>query len=228
MKILVVEDDERSAAYLKRALSEHGFSVDVSLSGDHVTELALQFKYDLLILDILLPSRDGWSILEHLRHSGNNVPTVFVSGLSDVSHRVKGLQLGADDYISKPFAFSELLARVHSVLRRGSTRRQDSLRVGDLDVDVVRNKATRAGTTLPLTRKEFQLLSLLARHPGDVFSRTVIADQIWDLNFESNTNVVEVHVRRLRSKVDDPFSTKLIHTVRGLGYVLEERPSGQY
>jgi two-component system copper resistance phosphate regulon response regulator CusR len=223
MKILVIEDETKTASYLKRALSEHGFAVDVNEDGEQALRLAMQYHYDLLIIDILLPNRDGWSVLTQLRHSGNEVPALFISALSAVSYRVRGLQLGADDYLVKPFAFSELLARVQSILRRAPSRRLDILRFANLEIDIVRNKATRDGTQLDLTRKEFQLLSLLARRPGDVFSRAVIAEQIWDMNFDSDTNLVEVHMRRLRSKVDDPFATKLIYTVRGLGYVLEER-----
>jgi two-component system copper resistance phosphate regulon response regulator CusR len=226
VKILVIEDETKTASYLKRALSEHGFAVDVSQEGEEGLGLALQYHYDLLIVDILLPGRDGWSVLTELRHSRNEVPVLIVSALGAVCNRVRGLQLGADDYLAKPFAFSELLARVQSILRRTPARQPDVIRVANLEVDVVRNKATRGGARLDLTRKEFQLLSLLARRPGDVFSRTIIADQIWDMNFDSETNFVEVHIRRLRSKVDDPFTTKLIYTVRGLGYVLEEREAG--
>jgi two-component system, OmpR family, copper resistance phosphate regulon response regulator CusR len=223
VKVLVIEDERKAASYLKKGLSEHGYVVDISYDGEAGRQLATQFPYDLLIIDILLPQRDGWSVLRELRNSGCKTPALFLSALSGVEDKVRGLRLGADDYIVKPFAFSELLARIESILRRGPAHPQDVLRVADLEIQVLRHKANRSGCNLDLTLKEFQLLSLLARRPGDVFSRTVIAEQVWDMNFDSDTNLVEVHIRRLRSKVDDPFKTRLIHTVRGLGYVLEER-----
>src|SRR6266404_5457957 len=221
VKVLVIEDERKAASYLQRGLSEHGFVVDVSHDGDEGRDLALQFGYALLIIDILLPKRDGWSVLSSLRRSGNQTPAVFLSALGAVNDIVRGLRLGADDYIVKPFAFSELLARIESILRRTPVRQAEIVRVADLEIEVLRHKATRGGSRLDLTRKEFQLLSLLARHAGDVFSRTIIAEQVWDMNFDSDTNLVEVHIRRLRAKVDDPFEKKLIHTVRGLGYVVE-------
>jgi two-component system copper resistance phosphate regulon response regulator CusR len=224
MKVLVVEDDRKSAAYLRNGLSTNGFSVDVSHEGEEALEMGKQFGYDLMILDLLLPgAKDGWSVMSELRRAGFLIPTIVLTGLGSVNDKVKSLRLGADDHMVKPFAFSELLARIESVLRRAPVRHTDVIRIANLEIDVLRNKVSRDGTPLHLTRKEFQLLSLLARHPGDVFSRTLIAEQIWDMNFDSDTNVVEVHVRRLRAKVDDPFQTKLIYTVRGLGYVLEER-----
>jgi two-component system copper resistance phosphate regulon response regulator CusR len=171
----------------------------------------------------MLPQRDGWSILAELRRSGKQTPVLFLTARDAVPDRVKGLELGADDYLVKPFAFSELLARVRSVLRRRAGKAPDVLRIGDLEVDLLRHKATRGGKRLDLTAKQFALLALLARRSGEVLSRTLIAEQVWDMNFDSDTNVVDVHVRRLRAKVDDPFEQKLIHTVRGAGYVLEER-----
>jgi two-component system copper resistance phosphate regulon response regulator CusR len=171
----------------------------------------------------MLPNRDGWDVLTTLREQKKQIPVLFLTAKDSVNDRVKGLELGADDYLVKPFAFSELLARVRSVLRRSSGRPQEAIRMADLEVDVARHKAVRAGQRLDLTPKEFSLLSLFARRAGEVLSRTLIAEQVWDMNFDSDTNVVDVHVRRLRSKVDDPFEQKLIHTVRGVGYVLEAR-----
>src|SRR5262249_47517087 len=179
---------------------------------------------DLVILDVMLPRRDGWSVLGELRRSGKNTSVLFLTARDAVHHRVKGLELGADDYLVKPFAFSELLARVRSILRR-SAGPPEVLQIADLEIDLVRHRATRAGRHLDLTPKEFALLALLARRRGEVLSRPLIAGEVWDVKFESDTNVLDVHVRRLRAKMDDPFEQKLIHTVRGIGYVLEERPS---
>jgi two-component system copper resistance phosphate regulon response regulator CusR len=223
MKILLVEDEPKIAAFLRKGFAENGFSVDVASRGDDGLHLARTGSYDLVILDVLLPQMDGWSLLSALRREGRQTPVVYLTARDAVHDRVKGLELGADDYLVKPFAFSELLARVRSVLRRGPTRQQEILCVADLEVDVVRHRAARAGQRLELTPKEFALLSLLARRAGDVLSRTVIAEQVWDMNFDSDTNVVDVHIRHLRAKVDEPFERKLIHTVRGAGYVLEER-----
>jgi len=223
MRLLVIEDEEKAAAYLRKGLSENEFIVDTSGDGEEGLQLAKQGAYDLLILDVLLPRRDGWSVLSELRRVGNQTPVLFLSAIGSVDERVRGLGLGADDYLVKPYSFSELLARVRSILRRGPVRQPEVFRVSDLEVDVPHFKASRGGKRIDLTPKEFQLLSLLARRPGEVFTRTVIAEQVWDMNFDSDTNVVDVHIRRLRSKVDEPFVTKLIHTVRGLGYVLEVR-----
>jgi two-component system copper resistance phosphate regulon response regulator CusR len=222
MKLLVIEDEEKTASYLRRGLSDNGFVVDVSGDGGEGFHLATHMNYDLIILDVLLPGRDGWSVLSDLRHDGCRTPVLFLSAVGAVTDKVKGLRLGADDYLVKPFSFSELLARIHSILRRGPVQHQDVIRVADLELDLLRHKASRAGRRLDLTPKEFQLLALLARRPGEVFSRTVLAERIWDMNFDSGTNLVDVHIRRLRAKVDDPFEKKLIHTLRGLGYALEE------
>lgn len=221
MKILVVEDEPKTAAYLRNGLVENGFAVDVSAQGDDGLHAALTGDYSLIILDVMLPERDGWSVLSSLRTAGKSTRVLFLTARDVVQDRVKGLELGADDYLVKPFAFSELLARVRSVLRRGPSRHSDVLRVGDLEIDVTRHHAFRDGRKLDLTPKEFLLLSLFVRRAGEVLSRTCIAEQVWDMNFDPGTNVVDVHVRRLRSKVDDPFDRKLIRTVRGLGYVLE-------
>jgi two-component system copper resistance phosphate regulon response regulator CusR len=223
MKLLVVEDDPKAAATLTRGLTENGFVVDTAATGDDGLHLARAGAYDLIVLDVLLPGRDGWSVLRDLRAVGVQTPVLFLTANDSVADRVRGLELGADDYLVKPFAFAELLARVRTVLRRGPTRTPDVVHVADLEIDPVRHRAARAGVSLDLTPKEFALLSLLARRAGEVLSRTLITEQVWDVNFDAEANVVDVHVRRLRAKVDDPFDKKLIHTVRGVGYVLEDR-----
>ncbi len=223
MRILIIEDEKKTAAFLNKGLSESGFIVDTEENGEQGLLLALGKDYDLIILDVMLPDRDGWSILSTLRQAGKQMPVLFLSARDAVQDRVKGLELGADDYLIKPFAFSELLARVRLLLRRGPARQSESLRIADLEIEFARQKATRGGNRLDLTAKEFALLSLLARRTGEVLSRTLIAEQVWDINFDSDTNVIDVAIRRLRSKVDDPFEKKLVHAVRGVGYVLEER-----
>ncbi len=223
MKVLVVEDEHKTSAYLKRGLEENGFAVDVAETGEDGSHLAEMQLYDLIVLDVLLPGRDGWTVVTDLRRRGIETPVLFLTARDAVRDRVKGFELGADDYLVKPFAFSELLARIRSLLRRGPARQSTVLRLEDLEVDLARHRALRGGRTLDLTPKEFQLLSLLLQRCGEVLSRTLIAEQVWDINFESDSNLVEVHMRRLRSKVDDPFEVKLIHTVRGVGYVLEKR-----
>ncbi len=224
MKLLIVEDTKKTAAYLRKGLMENGFVVDVSEQGEDGLHLARTGDYDLIILDVMLPVRDGWSVIAELRRAGKQTPVLFLTARDTVQDRVKGLELGGDDYLVKPFAFSELLARMRSVLRRGPTRQPEKLCIADLELDLLHHKAVRGGAHLDLTPKEFLLLSLLTRRSGEVLSRTLIAEQVWDMNFDSDTNVVDVHMRRLRAKVDDPFERKLIHTVRGVGYVLEERP----
>lgn len=221
MKILVIEDEAKTAKFLKKGLTEAGFVVDVASDGSEGLHLAQECDFDLIILDVMLPGLDGWQILGHLRQSGNRSLVMFLTARDAVHERVHGFDLGADDYLVKPFAFSELLARVRSLLRRGPSRDQQTIRMGDLEIDLLRQRATRSGQRLELTSKEFLLLSLLARRAGEVLSRTLIAEAVWDMNFDSDTNLVDVNVRRLRSKVDEPFSVKLIHTVRGAGYVME-------
>lgn len=222
MRVLIVEDEPKSAAYLRKGLSENGYIADLAEDGEDGLYLARNSDYDLLILDIMLPRRDGWSVIAELRRAGKQTPVLFLTARDAVSDRVKGLDLGADDYLVKPFAFSELLARIRTILRRGPARRSEVLRYADLELDPLSHRAARCGKRLDLTPKEFLLLSLFVRRAGEVLSRTLIAEQVWDMNFDSGTNVVDVHVRRLRSKVDDPFAKKLIHTIRGAGYVLEE------
>ena len=223
MKILLVEDEPKTVAFLRKGLTEHGFVVDAAERGDDGLHLALTHHYEAVVLDVMLPGLDGWAVLAEMRRAGRTTPVLFLTARDAVDDRVRGLELGADDYLVKPFAFAEFLARVRSLLRRGPARQPESLQVADLEIDLVRLKATRAGRHLDLTPKEFLLLSLLARRAGEVLSRTLIAEQVWDVNFESDTNVVDVNVRRLRAKADDPFDQKLIHTVRGVGYVLEDR-----
>jgi two-component system copper resistance phosphate regulon response regulator CusR len=223
MKVLVIEDEPKTAAYIRKGLAEAGFVIDTAPDGDAGLYCAQTGEYDAIILDVMLPRRDGWSVLSELRRAGAMTPILFLTARDSVPDRVKGLELGADDYLVKPFAFSELLARVRTLLRHGPDRRSEVARIADLEIDLFHHKATRGGKRLDLTPKEFRLLSLLARRPGEPLSRTLIAEQVWDMNFDSDTNVVDVHISRLRAKVDDPFTRKLIHTVRGVGYVLEER-----
>jgi two-component system copper resistance phosphate regulon response regulator CusR len=222
MKILVVEDEKKAAGYLRKGLVENGYVVDLAADGEEGLALARSGSYELVILDVMLPGRDGWSVLGELRRGGLQTPVLFLTARDSLPDRVKGLNLGADDYLVKPFAFSELLARVRSILRRGPVRREDTLKHADLEIDLVRHRAARGGRKIDLTPKEFALLALLARRSGEVLSRTAIAEEVWDMNFDGGTNVVDVHVRRLRSKIDDPFEKKLIHTVRGMGYVLDD------
>jgi two-component system copper resistance phosphate regulon response regulator CusR len=225
MRLLVIEDEPKLADYLHRGLSENGYVVDVARDGIEGRRLATQGEYDLLLLDIMLPGVDGFGVLKAVRAQAN-MPVLMLTARDRVEDRVRGLQEGADDYLVKPFAFSELLARVGALLRRGappSNGGGTQLRLADLEVDLASRKAFRATRRLDLTAKEFTLLSLLLRRRGQILSRTTLAEQVWDMNFDSDTNVVEVAVRRLRAKMDDPFDAKLLHTVRGMGYVLEER-----
>ena len=222
MRILIVEDEQKTAAYLRKGLTENGYVVDVVNDGTDGLHLAQTQDYDLILLDVMLPGTDGWALLQALKQS-KQTPVLFMTAKGGVEDRVKGLELGADDYLVKPFAFSELLARVRSVLRRGAVRHPEMIKLDDLEVDLLRRKVQRGGARIDLTAKEFGLLSLLIRRAGEVLSRTLIAEQVWDMNFDSDTNVVDVAVRRLRQKIDEPFAKKLIHTVRGVGYVLEDR-----
>ena len=222
MKILVVEDETKTGTYLRQGLVEAGFVVDLVSNGFDGLHLATGEGYDLAILDVMLPGIDGWQILQGIRRAGNDMPVLFLTARDQIEDRVKGLELGADDYLVKPFAFSELLARVRTLLRRGSKAKDaESLRAADLELDLLRRRVTRGGRRIDLTAKEFGLLELLLRRQGEVLPRSLIASQVCDMNFDSDTNVVEVAVRRLRAKIDDDFEVKLVRTVRGMGYVLE-------
>lgn len=223
MRLLVVEDEAKTGSYLRQGLSEAGFVVTLANNGLDGHHLAMTEHFDLIILDVMLPDVDGWRILQALRQAGKPVPVLFLTARDSIEDRVKGLELGADDYLVKPFAFSELLARVRTLLRRSSVPTQsDLIRIADLVLDLPRRRATRAGRKIVLTQKEFALLELLARRQGEVLPRSLIASQVWDMNFDSDTNVIDVAIRRLRAKIDDDFTPKLIHTVRGMGYKLDE------
>jgi two-component system copper resistance phosphate regulon response regulator CusR len=223
MKILIVEDEPKTSAYLTRGLTENGFTVQAAGNGETGLVAARSGGYDLVLLDVMLPGRSGWSVIETFRKEGFQTPVLFLTARDTVPDRVKGLELGADDYLVKPFAFSELLARIRGLLRRNSMRPQEALAAGDLELDLVHSDARRGGRNLGLTRQEFLLLSLFVRRRGEVLSRSLIAEEVWGMSFDSDTNVVDVAVRRLRRKVDDEFEHKLIHTERGLGYVFETR-----
>lgn len=222
MKILAVEDEQKIGEYLRQGLMEAGYIVDLARNGTDGLHMALSENYDLVILDVMLPGLNGWEILKGIRKAGKDVAVMFLTAREQVDDRVRGLEMGADDYLVKPFAFSELLARVRTLLRRGSKSKEpEILRAADLELDLIRRRVTRGGKRIDLTAKEFALLDLLLRRQGEVLSRSLIASQVWDMNFDSDTNVLEVAIRRLRSKVDDEFEPKLIRTVRGMGYVLE-------
>ncbi|ODV00138.1 MAG: DNA-binding response regulator [Rubrivivax sp. SCN 70-15] len=222
MKILLVEDEPKTGEYLRQGMSEAGFVVDWTQDGAEGLDLALQSFYDLVILDVMLPRLDGWQVRQSLRGRGLQMPVLFLTARDDVTDRVKGLELGADDYLVKPFSFAELLARVRTILRRGRAGTESTtLRVADLDLDLLRRRVHRAGRRIDLTAKDFGLLELLMRRNGEVLPRSLIASQVWDMNFDSDSNVIEVAVRRLRVKIDEGHEVKLIHTVRGMGYVLE-------
>ncbi len=222
MKILIIEDEPKTGDYLKQGLSESGFVTELATNGVDGLHLALTGDFDLLVLDVMLPGLNGWQILERVRQGGKEMPVLFLTARDQVEDRVRGLELGADDYLVKPFAFSELLARVRTLLRRGKSAMEPTLlRAADLELDMVRRRVTRSGNRIELTAKEFALLELLLRRQGEVLPRSMIASQVWDMNFDSDTNVIEVAIRRLRAKVDEPFDPKLIRTARGMGYVLE-------
>lgn len=223
MRIIIIEDEKKTAGFLKKGLTENGFVVDVAHTAEDGLLQVHELDYDLVILDVMLPDKSGWFVFKEIRQKDNNTPVLFLTARDSVEDRVKGLELGADDYLVKPFAFSELLARVRVVLRRSPVQQPQTIEIADLQIDLLKRKVKRAGQQIELTQKEFVLLALLAQRSGDVLSRTMIAEQVWDMNFDSDTNVVDVAIRRLRSKVDDPFASKLIHTVRGVGYVLEEK-----
>jgi two-component system copper resistance phosphate regulon response regulator CusR len=222
MRILIVEDEPKTAAYVSKGLTEQAFIVDIATNGIEGLHLATSGNYDLILLDVMLPGADGWTVLEALRRQ-RQTPVLFLSARDEVADRVKGLELGADDYLVKPFAFSELLARIRTLLRRAPMAVEQRVQIADLDVDLVRRRVVRGGERIDLTAKEYALLDYFVRHIGEVVSRTLIAEHVWDMNFDSDTNVVDVAVRRLRAKLDDAFETKLIHTIRGVGYVFDSR-----
>ncbi|CAI0770456.1 heavy metal response regulator transcription factor [Serratia proteamaculans] len=222
MRILVVEDDISTGDYLKKGLGEAGYSVDLARNGTDGLFLALEHGYDAIVLDVMLPGLDGWQIIEVLRKK-SDVPILFLTARDGVQDRIHGLELGADDYLIKPFSFTELVLRLRTLLRRGTVREADHYAIADLQLDVLRRKAVRQEQVISLTNKEFMLLHLLVRREGEVLSRTMIASQVWDMNFDSDTNVVDVAIKRLRAKIDRPFDVKLIHSVRGIGYVCEPR-----
>ena len=222
MKILVVEDEPKAGDYLIKGLREAGYAAELARNGAAGLAQALAHDHDLIVLDVMLPQMDGWAVLAKLRER-KQTPVLFLTARDDVADRVKGLELGADDYLVKPFAFAELLARIKTLMRRGPVREADVVRVADLEIDVPRRRVTRQDRRIELTAKEFALLHLLAKRQGEVLSRPQIASMVWDMNFDSDTNVVDVAIRRLRAKIDDPYPLKLIQTVRGIGYLVEER-----
>jgi len=226
MKLLIVEDETKTADYLQRGLTEQGYSVDVARDGIDGRDRSLAQDYDAIVLDVMLPGCDGFSVLEALR-AKKSTPVIMLTARDRIDDRVRGLQQGADDYLVKPFSFLELVARLQVITRRGRAQEPTQLRVGDLHVDLLKRRAQRGPTKIELTAKEFALLALLARRKGEILSKTVIAELVWDMNFDSHTNVVEVAIKRLRAKIDAPFQQKLLHTIRGMGYVLEVRDSVQ-
>lgn len=221
MHILLIEDEPKMLAFLAKGFREAGFSVDTAQDGEAGSDLARTHHYDLLVVDVMLPKKDGWAVVGDLRNAGVKTPVLFLTARDSVADRVKGLELGADDYLIKPFAFSELLARARALIRRSPAHVEEHLHIGDLEIDTRRQRVSRAGKPLHLTAKEFVLLTHLAHSLGVVVSRSEIIEQVWDIHFDTGTNVVDVMMRRLRAKVDDPFPTRMIHTVRGFGYVLK-------
>jgi two-component system copper resistance phosphate regulon response regulator CusR len=227
MAILVIEDEPKTGDYLQRGLAESGFAVRLARNGRDGLALAREDGIELVVLDVMLPGMDGWQVLEALRAdpATEQIPVLFLTARDEVQDRVRGLELGADDYLVKPFAFVELVARIRTLLRRGPVREDELLCIGDLEIDVIRRRVRRGSATIVLTAQEFALLHLLARRQGQVLSRSLIASQVWDMNFDSDTNVIDAAIRRLRRKIDDPFAQKLIHTRRGMGYVCEVEPA---
>lgn len=222
MRVLIVEDEVKTGNYLTQGLAEAGFNTELVRDGIDGAHVAVTSDYDLVILDVNLPGMSGWSILRHIREAGRTMPVLFLTARDEVQDRVQGLELGADDYLTKPFAFTELLARVRTLLRRGKVTEPQMLRAADLELNVSRRRVTRAGHRIDLTPKEFGLLELFLRRRGEVLPRSLIASQVWDMNFDSDTNVIDVAIRRLRAKIDDAHDVKLIKTIRGMGYVIDD------
>ena len=223
MNILVVEDEPKAGNYLLNGLQELGYSVSLARNGADGLHLALEHSFDVIVLDVMMPKMDGWEVLRRLRKE-TDTPVLFLTARDDIADRVKGLELGADDYLIKPFSFAELVARLRTLTRRGPIHEDEQLQVADLQIDVLKRRVSRGGVRITLTNKEFALLQLFATHTGQVLARSLIASRVWDMNFDSDTNVVDVAVRRLRAKIDDPFQLKLIHSVRGIGYRFDTQP----
>lgn len=218
MRILIIEDEAKTGEYLHDGLTEAGYVVDVAANGVDGLHMTQEMSYDLILLDVMMPQMDGWTVMKKLG-GRTNTPVLFLSARGTLEDRLKGLDLGADDYLVKPFSFAELLARIRIILRRGQPQRQEPvLEIGDLRIDVSKRRVERAGVRITLTNKEFNLLHFFVQHQGQVLSRTLIASRVWDMNFDSDSNVVDVAVRRLRQKIDEPFAARLIHTVHGVGY----------
>ncbi|MBI5018294.1 MAG: response regulator transcription factor [Deltaproteobacteria bacterium] len=224
MRVLVVEDEEKVASFIRKGLEEEHHAVDVALDGEEGLTMAQFSPYDVVVLDLMLPKLDGYRVLQRLRSEGVETPVLILTARDGVGDKVRGLDLGADDYLTKPFAFEELLARVRALLRRGKPQRSPILKVADLTLDPATRRVSRGGGPIELTAKEFSLLEYMMRHPGQVLTRTMISEHVWDQSFDSYTNVIDVYVNYLRKKVDQGFDLKLIHTVRGVGYVLREEP----
>lgn len=222
MRILLVEDEKKVADIIERGLKAERFAVDICHDGRSGWEMGDAYNYDLIILDLMLPGMSGTEILEKIRRKNSQVPILILTARDSMDEKVKNFEMGADDYLTKPFAFAELLVRVKALLRRGPVNRSSVLRVADLEIDRLAQVVKRGGRKIDLTAKEYGLLEYLATHPGRVFSRTMIIEHVWDQSFQGLTNIVDVYVRHLREKVDDPFPTKLLRTVRGVGYSLSD------
>ncbi|SAK92766.1 two component heavy metal response transcriptional regulator [Caballeronia arationis] len=222
MRILLIEDEQKMTSYLHKGLTEASFNVDVATNGKDGLFLALHEDFDIVVLDVMLPQLDGFEVLRRLRQQ-KSTPVLLLTARDTVEDKVKGLELGADDYLSKPFAYAEFLARIKSLLRRSPRGARDVINIADLEIELFKRRARRGNVRIDLTAQEFALLQLMAERQGEVLTRTFITSQLWDMNFDSDTNVVDVAMKRLRAKIDAPFERKLLHTVRGMGYVLEER-----